>query len=166
MGIDQVWEDLQSRQTPLIVISGGEPMMQQAALSPLVKHLIAQGKRVEIETNGTIKPIISPTRFNVSPKLAHSGVLENKRRKFDTLNLYVGKGIFKFVCQHESDFDEIEEFIEGAGLPSEDIWIMPEGIERDGLLEHEIEITEAAILRGWNVTSRLHVLTWGARRGV
>jgi len=51
----------------LIIVSGGEPMMQQRNLGPLVDRLTRSGIRVEIETNGTIAPDINPTRFNVSP---------------------------------------------------------------------------------------------------
>ncbi|MGC4857284.1 7-carboxy-7-deazaguanine synthase QueE [Micromonospora sp. DT4] len=58
----------------LIVITGGEPLIQQRNLVALVRGLLAAGKRVEFETNGTIAPdpalLIDGVRFNVSPKLA------------------------------------------------------------------------------------------------
>jgi organic radical activating enzyme len=40
----------------LVVITGGEPLIQQPALIPLVRALPTGGKRVEIETNGTVIP--------------------------------------------------------------------------------------------------------------
>lgn len=166
MSVDDVWQKLQGLGTDLIVISGGEPMMQQDALRPLVDSLTAQGKRVEIETNGTIAPRIQPTQFNVSPKLSHSGVLTKKAIKYDALREYVGKGVFKFVCRSIQDLNEVSMIALEAHIPSSDVWIMPEGRDTETLLNHAEAITNEAITRGWNITQRLHVLTWGARRGV
>ena len=166
MSVYDAWFRLTGMGVKLYVISGGEPMMQQHALGALLPRLMDSGAQVEIETNGTIKPFITPTRFNVSPKLAHSGVREGKRRKFDILHLYVGKSIFKFVCQTPHDLDEVQEFIDGAGLPPGDVWIMPEGRDPVTLTSHAEAITDEAIARGWNISTRLHVMTWGMRRGV
>ncbi|MEU2874032.1 7-carboxy-7-deazaguanine synthase QueE [Streptomyces olivoreticuli] len=69
-----------SRPEKLIVISGGEPLMQQHAVVPLAQALADVGRRVEIETNGTYRPagalIEAGVHFNVSPKLANSGMPE------------------------------------------------------------------------------------------
>lgn len=166
MNVDDVWQRLRSYRVPLIVISGGEPLMQQTALAPLVDSLTAQGLQVEIETNGTLAPKINPTRFNVSPKLAHSGGRESIRIKPDTLHAFVGVGIFKFVCQTVTDLDEVTGILERAGIPDGDVWIMPEGRDPITLTNHAAEITDEAIARGWNISSRLHVMTWGDRRAV
>lgn len=42
--------------TELVVITGGEPLLQQELLVPLVTELAAASRRVEVETNGTIAP--------------------------------------------------------------------------------------------------------------
>lgn len=57
---------------PLVVISGGEPFLQQAALTRLVRGFAELAVRVEIETNGTRPPWpeLEPALFNVSPKLS------------------------------------------------------------------------------------------------
>ena len=166
MDVDDVWQRLRALRTSLIVISGGEPMMQQDALAPLVESLTLQGVEVEIETNGTIKPKIHPTRFNVSPKLAHSGVLRKKAIKTPALREYVGRGIFKFVCQTLADLDEVELITADAEIPDEAIWIMPEGRDPVTLQAHTDTLADAVITRGWNITPRLHVMIWGSRRGV
>ena len=58
-----------------LVITGGEPLLQGAALARMVAML--EGVSVEIETNGTVAPhpALDPlvAQYNVSPKLAHSG---------------------------------------------------------------------------------------------
>ena len=166
MDVDQVWERLRAYNVPLVVVSGGEPMMQQKALGPLIGSLTAQGIDVEIETNGTIKPEIHPTRFNVSPKLAHSGVLRKKAIKIPALREYVGRSIFKFVCQTLSDLDEVAAIAHDADIPDEAIWIMPEGRDPLTLQSHTETLADRVIARGWNLTPRLHVMIWGSRRGV
>ena len=150
----------------LYVISGGEPMIQQATLAPLIDRLMTPGRDVEIETNGTIVPKISPTRFNVSPKLSHSGVLHSKRYKPKALSAYVGKGIFKFVCQTENDLDEIDAIATAIDIPASDIWVMPEGRSPEELKRSLDLVSDAAISRGWNITNRLHVQLWGNKRGL
>lgn len=150
----------------LYVISGGEPMIQQQALGPLIDRLMSGGREVEIETNGTIIPKISPTRFNISPKLSHSKVRDSKRIKQKALQAYVGKGIFKFVCQNENDLDEIDAIATIASIPASDIWVMPEGRSPEELKRSLDLVSDAAISRGWNITNRLHVQLWGNKRGV
>lgn len=164
--VEDVAAKLLALNVPMLVISGGEPMIQQRNLAPLIQILKDANKRVEIETNGTIVPLIEPTQFNVSPKLANSGVRESKRRKIDNLKHYVGKSIFKFVCQNEQDLDEVTAYAQDAEIPNDDIWIMPEGTNSERLLNHLALITDAAIARGWNVSGRLHTMTWGLRRGI
>lgn len=61
----------------LVVITGGEPLIQRAGLERLVAALHAAGRQIEIETNGTLHPssqlVAAVTAFNVSPKLAAAG---------------------------------------------------------------------------------------------
>ncbi len=58
-----------------LVITGGEPLLQGAALARMLEQL--PDLYVEIETNGTVAPhpLLDPfvDQYNVSPKLAHSG---------------------------------------------------------------------------------------------
>jgi hypothetical protein len=43
---------------------------------------------------------------------------------------------------------------------------MPEGVTVDALSRHSQTIAEAVVARGWNLTTRLHILLYGNRRGV
>ena len=47
-----------------------------------------------------------------------------------------------------------------------DVWVMPEGTDAAILTERQRALAPAVIERGWNLTTRLHILLWGDRRGV
>jgi len=155
-----------------VVISGGEPLVQRHKLGALVSALKAVGYFVEVETNGTLDPtnelIAGVDHWNVSPKLSHSGVATSKAVRLDTLaDFYAGsRAAFKFVCQTPDDLYEVAELAEGAGLDPSAIWIMPEGISADAITRHTEAIAEQVIARGYNLTTRLHVIAFGNRRGV
>lgn len=156
----------------LVVITGGEPLLQQDAVATLTRELHEIGMEVEIETNGTIiphRPLLEAwPRFNVSPKLSNSGVALKKRAKGDALAALRDSGAasFKFVCGDLDDLDEVQALVVGLSLDPRSVWIMPQGTSR-----YEIDtlyrlLAEDVIERGWNLTSRLHVLLWEGRRGV
>jgi 7-carboxy-7-deazaguanine synthase len=169
-GVDAVAAELLAFGVDLIVISGGEPLSQQARLVPLVARLTGAGLEVEIETNGTRVPdarlVDAGVRFNVSPKLSHSGDPESRRivpaalRRFARLP----DATFKFVCRTTDDLDEVAELSERMGIAS--VWIMPEGQSAGDVNEHMRILADAVIDRGWNITTRLHTLVWGQKRGV
>ena len=99
----------------LVVITGGEPLIQQRNLAALVQGLLAAGKRVEFETNGTIVPdpalLIDGVRFNVSPKVRSFGVDESKSIAPSALEAFAatGSAVFKFVASSVPDLDRIAE---------------------------------------------------------
>ncbi|MGH8905662.1 MAG: 7-carboxy-7-deazaguanine synthase QueE [Egibacteraceae bacterium] len=106
----------------LVVIKGGEPLLQQTGLVPLVEHLAAAGRAVEIETNGTIPPTTRLTeaveRFNVSPKLSAAGGSTAARICPTALRAFAGcgKAVFKFVIDDATEIEEIAELQCAYGL--------------------------------------------------
>jgi 7-carboxy-7-deazaguanine synthase len=168
--VREVAEELLAFGVELIVISGGEPLGQQNRLVPLVELLKAAGLEIEIETNGTHAPapalVAAEVRFNVSPKLAHSGDPVDRRIVPGALkSLAATKGTtFKFVCRDESDLEEVAVLVEQFDLHS--IWIMPMGQTGTEVSRHMAALADAVIARGWNLTTRLHTLLWGDTRGV
>lgn len=156
--------------TDLIVISGGEPLGQQDRLIPLVTALTGRGIEIEIETNGThaahSELIAAGVRFNVSPKLSHSGDPRQRRIVPAALTSLAAlpSSMFKFVCQNTRDLDEVAELVAAYHLRS--VWIMPIGRTADDVTKHMSELADAVVARGWNLTTRLHTLLWGDKRGV
>jgi organic radical activating enzyme len=115
----------------LVVITGGEPLIQQRNLAALVQGLLAVGKRVEFETNGTIAPdpelLVDGVRFNVSPKIQSFGETESRSIVPAALKAFAatGSAVFKFVASSVPDLDRIAELAAAHRLAP--VWVMPEG---------------------------------------
>lgn len=155
----------------VLVISGGEPLVQRAALGPLVMSARARGWEVEIETNGTLAPTIDlaawVTRWNVSPKLPHSGVPSTKAIVPEALRTLADlDACFKVVAATPADIDLAHGLLcEQLGIPTDRVWIMPEGRDAPTITARLAALADRAIARGFNLTTRLHVLAWGDERG-
>jgi 7-carboxy-7-deazaguanine synthase len=153
----------------LVVVTGGEPLVQQRALVELADALRRRGRRVEVETSGVIPPVAALTEavaaFNVSPKLANSAVPEPHRFRPRALERFVqsGKAVFKFVVTGLADLDEVGEL--AARFDLTPVWIMPEGTGHDEVTARMRLLADAVLARGWNLTGRLHVALWGDTRG-
>lgn len=169
MSVDDVLTRLDAIDAPLVVITGGEPLIQQRAVQSLVAGVTAGGRRVEIETAGTLAPpaalVSFGARFNVSPKLASSGNPVDRRYAPDVLRAFEasGRASFKFVACGPDDLDEIAAIVADCRLS--DVWVMPEGTDAAAVLDGERALADAVLARGWNLSSRLHVLLWGDERG-
>lgn len=151
------------------MVTGGEPMLQQRVLEPVLRGIKSRSWRVEVETAGTVAPSLPPglvDQFNVSPKLANSGNEVHKRYRPDVLRRFeeTGVSIFKFVVVEPADLDEVQSIVDECELS--DVWIMPEGTDAATLGTRMRLLADDVLSRGWNLTTRLHVLIWGDKRGV
>lgn len=149
-----------------VVITGGEPL--ESPLFPsLVGALKARGFTIEVETSGTLTPTVEVDQWNVSVKLSESGVPDTKRinpqaiRKFVRLQAW-----WKFVVLGRSDVLEVLQLAERFTLPRERILLMPEGVHREDVLERSLWVVDECKRYGYRYSPRLHILLWGARRGV
>jgi organic radical activating enzyme len=154
-----------------IVITGGEPLLQQQNLVSLAAALHADGRRIEVETNGTIMPdsqlaaVID--QWNVSPKLANSG---NDRAKCEvpaSLEWFAGapNAYFKFVVAGPEDLAEVTALTDRYRVPSERVLLMPEGTDPEMLACRGRWLAERCTALGYRFTTRLHVFLWGDKRG-
>ena len=166
---DDVLAQLDAIGAPLLVVTGGEPLLQQARLVPLLAGAKARGWEVEVETSGTLAPTLADglvDRYNVSPKLASSGNPRERRFVPEALRVFrdSGRAVFKFVVAEVGELDEVAEMVDECGLG--DVWIMPEGTDAAVVLARLRRLAPHVVARGWNLTSRLHVMIGGDRRGV
>ena len=173
--LEMVLEEVESRvlgfKRPRLVITGGEPLLQQTALAPLVASLTGQGFYCEVETNGTIAPsqemIEGVSQWNVSPKLENSGNRARAREVPDALSAFgrLETAYFKFVVSDARDVDEAAEVVTRHGLASERVMLMPEGTTAETVRERGAWVAEACMERGYSFSPRLHILLWGDERG-
>jgi len=149
------------------VITGGEPL-ESSLFAPLVQTLKARGFTLEVETSGTLPPPPVPVdQWNVSVKLAGSGVPEARRINPEAIRQFLGLGAWwKFVVVDAADVAEVLRLAELFAIPREKILLMPEGIRREEILERSPWVWEECTRHGFRYSPRLHILLWGARRGV
>ncbi len=56
VSVDEAEEEIRRFDCRNLVVTGGEPLIQQRALAPLLERLKSSGFWIEVETNGTIVP--------------------------------------------------------------------------------------------------------------
>jgi hypothetical protein len=70
------------------------------------------------------------------------------------------------VVTDDADVAEVLKLAERFALPRARILLQPEAVRREDLLERSPWVVEACKRHGFGFSPRLHVLLWGARRGV
>ena len=154
-----------------LVVTGGEPLLQQKILAKLTSHLSQIGFFIEVETNGTILPAepfaSSIDQWNISPKLANSENDDLKGYSLDTLHDFIGykRSYLKFVLKDPDDCGEVVNIVNELGINSSRVYLMPEGITREEILRKSAWISELCLVHGYNFTTRAHILIWGDKRG-
>lgn len=165
MSVDQIVARVAAMHVDTVVLTGGEPLLQRSHLEPLVRAFRTRGWKSHVETAGTLAwdtELID--QWVVSPKLANSGMDEDRRLKFDVLRGFADKGAaFKFVVAQPSELDEVAAIVERIGTTN--VWVMPEGTAPEVIARRTRELADAVVARGWNLTTRLHILAWGDERG-
>jgi len=156
---------------PHLVITGGEPLLQQGDLAPLVTSLNRGDVFCEVETNGTIEPSQDMARFvdqwNVSPKLENSGNHPDRAERPQALGAFaqLPNAYFKFVVSQPPDIEEVRRLQEKYGLPSHRILLMPEGTTAEKVQDNGRWVAQACTREGYRFSTRLHILLWGDQRG-
>ena len=169
-----------------IVFTGGEPLLYQEPLIPLINKLVTLGfNNFTFETNGTVELTTSFIRalnklegmihvtWSCSPKLSISGHTTDETLfpyKVASFNLVKGSTLyFKYVIRSEEDINEVEKFTNmynREGVQYEDIYLMPEG----GTVCNETTLTEQETVRlaikyGYRYSPRLHLQLFGNKWG-
>ena len=151
-----------------VVVTGGEPLVQQRRLVPFLAAARDRGWAIEVETNGTIAPLPEVAalveRFNVSPKTANSGVPAAKALRPRALKALrdTGRAVFKFVVADPAELDDVAAVVENFGLSP--VLVMPAGTTANEVLDRGRKLADPVLARGWHLTTRLHVLLWGDER--
>jgi organic radical activating enzyme len=157
-----------------VIITGGEPLLQDLAWQSLIRHLIRKSSdyQFEMETNGTLTPSSELDsliqQYNVSPKLANSGNMPNLRINDRALAFFAQsrKAWFKFVISSDADLAEVNQMIITHDLPRNRVMLMPEGRNEATLENRRIWLAEICRDQGLRFSDRLHIQLWGSKRGV
>jgi len=154
-----------------VVLTGGEPLQQQAPLAALSGMLKEAGHRLEVETNGTFRP--GPAladlvdQWNVSPKLASSGNAIEARTNPEALEWFAQQphAYLKFVVVEPSDLAEVDTLVQQYQVPPDRVLLMPEGADAQTIAARSDWLVQSCLTRGYRFSTRLHVYLWGATRG-
>ena len=171
LSLEQVEEKVLGYGCRHLVITGGEPLLQQAGLAYLVRSLKERGFTFEVETNGTIAPhrqlLEDIDQWNVSPKLSTSGNAPHRRDIPEALHSFtnITSVYFKFVVVKETDLDEVSALVDRYDLPRAQVILMPEGQTAAVLQERARWLSQLCTEKGFRFTPRLHILLWGDKRG-
>jgi organic radical activating enzyme len=155
-----------------LVVTGGEPMIQQRQLIPLLERLKNKEFDIEIETNGTIVPAAGLVNlidhWSVSPKLGNSGNSLSSREVPEAYEFFgaLSSSHFKYVIENHDDFVEVQSIIPKYNLAAERIILMPEAPNREVLLQRSRWLVELCKAQGYLFSTRLQILLWGNRRAV
>ena len=169
--LEEVEQRVLGYQCQHLVITGGEPLMQQASLAPLVAGLKSKGFDCEVETNGTLVPqpdmVKAVAQWNVSPKLANSGNLPVRRHVLQALQAFrdLETAYFKFVVVEPADVEEVRTLVEEYGIPRQRVILMPEGVTAGTIQARSRWVSQVCTEEGFRFSTRLHILLWGDERG-
>ncbi len=166
--LDALVEEVSAYPCRRAVVTGGEPL-ESPSFALLLKALGVQGFTIEVETSGTLPPprVGRAVQWNVSIKLGGSGVAESRRIQPAAMRGFLAQDAWwKFVVTDDADVAEVLKLAERFALPRARILLQPEAVRREDLLERSPWVVEACKRHGFGFSPRLHVLLWGAKRGV
>ncbi len=158
---EEVAANIESFGSNHLVITGGEPMIQQKALVEVLQQL--KNYYVEIETNGGFESTIDQYihQINCSPKLSGSG-----NKTYELKLLPNEKTWYKFVIGNKRDLEETLEYIERYKLPKQRIRLMPEGETEAKSKKNSLWLIEQCKKYGFIFNPRIHILLYDTKRGV
>ena len=154
-----------------VVVTGGEPLLQQKPLARLLRSLKDKGVYVEIEPNGTIIPepalLDVVEQRNVSPKLANSGNPLTRSQLSQALEFFsqLPHAYFKFVMVKEEDLPEVLALVDTYRVPRQRVILMPEGTTPQVVQERSTWLSQVCVQQGFRFSTRLHILLLGDQRG-
>lgn len=153
---------------PLVIITGGEPLLQYSGVKALAHELHRFAVEVHVETNGTIPPQGDDgvAHYTVSPKLPSAGAGPKALPIPSLLAWSVHpRAVFKVVVSDPDEVRQADELFDLLHVPARARWVMPEGIDALTLNCTLRRIADEAIVRRLNISPRLHVDAWGNTRG-
>ncbi|NPA23026.1 MAG: 7-carboxy-7-deazaguanine synthase QueE [Crenarchaeota archaeon] len=165
--IDQVrkiilkYRESMMQERPLLVVTGGEPLIQKRGLRSLLES-IKEMFVTQLETNGTIDVSDIIELFDyvvVSPKLASSGNPPELRKISPTyrkvLEHYSDRIFFKFVIDRLDDIYEVESIVRELNISRGKVFLMPQCRSMEEHVEKLRLVYKLALMYNYSISVRL-----------
>lgn len=165
---DRIWDQaLALGGSPLLVVTGGEPL-ERPRLDSLLIQALERWPRVEVETSGVGPPPLSHPRlhYNVSPKLPSASPRWADTWRSAAAWVAEPNATFKIVVGDPPDPDDALRLIAEHALPRGRVMLMPEGMSDDRVRARAAGLAALCREHGFRMSPRLHLWLWGAKRGV
>jgi 7-carboxy-7-deazaguanine synthase len=160
--IDQIFDQVESFETPFVCLTGGEPLVQED-IYKLIDTLLDNSYHVTIETNGSIPldriPNSEDVLISMDVKCPSSGMSD--KIEYDNLEFLSPRDQLKFIIADRVDYlfalkvmreHEINAPIIMTPVGGTDLQELSEWVLRDKIFVR--------------VLPQLHKLIWGDKRGV
>lgn len=175
------------------MITGGGPTMHPKLLIELTDYCKSQNHIVTIETEGSEFVPTKADLISLSPKLnsstprigsVNSYTLqevkqsmidqhEKWRKNYDAMKQlidhhpdYILKPVINPYSNGDRDLEEVKEIQKILNIPNNKVYLMPEGVEEKELQKNRHYLFNICIQEGYRYSDRLHVITYGDKRGV
>lgn len=160
--VDNVIEETLKYDTKYVCITGGEPLLQKEVY-PLMYKLLENGKRIILETSGSISIEDVPTEDDLiiamDIKTPSSKMVEYNI--YGNIELLGANDYLKFIIADTKDYEFSKEIINKYEFEGEKIFQPVGGLDLRWLAERVLK--EKLNVR---VLPQLHKIIWGERRGV
>jgi 7-carboxy-7-deazaguanine synthase len=178
LSLDNILADVRGRGSKHVVVTGGEPMIQQEIVR-LTQRLKDLGLHITIETAGTVYQPVTCDLMSISPKLANSTPAEREDGRWaaqhDRLRYQPGvlKQLMaeypyqlKFVVSEPGDLAEIETILSETDADRSRVVLMPEGTSAETLNQRARWLVNICKREHFRYGPRLHIEIYGNERGV
>lgn len=159
-----------------LVITGGDPLIQQKALVEMLLRMEEFGQPVsamfiEVETEAVLMP--SPDflkmvrQWNVSIKLTNSGMPVERRIKPEVINFHAfSNSYFKFPVAEQSDLNEVDDLVRRFRIKRNRVYLMPICNTRETHTAMSQKVAAMCMMSGYSYSPRLQLALWDQATGV
>jgi 7-carboxy-7-deazaguanine synthase len=167
MTLDEIVARVQEVGTPVVEVTGGEPLAHANAF-PLVRRLLDEGFTVLVETSGAFDVAPLDPRAHKIMDLKCPGSGESARNLWANLDHLTGRDEVKFVVKDRADYEWTRDVIRTRGLDRR----VGDGSLRALLISPVWGEVDLEALSSWILEDRLpvrfqiqlHKLIWGPTR--
>ncbi len=164
LSLDDIMETVRGIGTPLVEITGGEPLVQQGAFE-LAEQLLEEGFTVLVETSGALDVAPLDPRAHKIMDLKCPGSGEVERNLWSNLDHLTARDEVKFVVVDREDYAWARDVIRDRGLDE----AVVDGRLRALLISPAWEAIDFQELAAWiledglpvRLQPQLHKLIWG-----